>query len=123
MNGIVLDLSALSWSNGFATLLLATLYGAMRIQTAEKCSTEMQLRIVEKYKVTIVKSAAYRLKQMVESENFAKADLLSLRHIYSNGYKAPLFVLDQINAHLKNGNVHNRYGIAEKLIADKFFFF
>lgn len=110
-NGIVLGLSPLFSSTSLATLLLTTSYGVTRIQSAENYSVEMEFRIIEKYKVTLVKSHPCKLKEMLESKNLAKADLRSIRHIINNGYKSPLFVLEQIKAHLENGEVHNRYGI------------
>lgn len=111
VNGVILVFYPLSWISAVLNLVVSSLCGATRIQTTETFSIEMQLRIIEKYRVTYVENVPYDIKQILDSGLMAKTDLSSLKHMPTIGYKAPLSILKEFNALLPNGNIHNLYGM------------
>lgn len=115
-DGIIFIPSPISYSSAVSTLLLTTLNGATRIQTAQNVSIEMELRMIEKYKATFIKCLPYKLNQMLKSEHFAQADLSSVQHMFVEGYKAPSFILEQINERMENATIHNRYGMPDAMM-------
>lgn len=112
-NGVILVFYPLSWISAVLNLIVSTLCGATRVQTTESFSIDMQLRIIEKYKVTYVENVPYDVKLILESGKMATTDLSSLKHMPTIGYKAPLAILKEFNDKLPNGNIHNLYGMTE----------
>lgn len=134
-NGVVLIFHPLSWISAVLNLVVSSLCGATRIQTTEPFSIEMQLRIIERYRVTYVENVPYDVKLILESGKMEKSDLSSLKHMptigkycckstnklnriltsyyKSIGYKAPMSILEEFNSRLPNGNIHNLYGMTE----------
>lgn len=92
---------------------MGTINGATRIITTESFSPEMQLRIIEKYNVTVAYCSPFHLVSVLESGNISKVNLMSLRHMFVSGWKIPFSVLNEFNSFLPNGNVHNGYGLTE----------
>lgn len=113
VNGVCLIFYPLSWISAVLNLIVSSLCGATRILTTEAFSIEMQLRIIEKYKVTYVENVPYDIKLILESGMMEKTDLTSLKHMPTIGYKAPLAILKEFNDKLPNGNIHNLYGMTE----------
>lgn len=105
--------SSLYWLSGLVVLLKGTLCGATRIITTETYSPELQLRIVEQYKVTFALNAPHQLVLMMKCDQFAKTDLSSLKFQMVGGSKLPFHVQKEMNFNLPNGNVHNGYGMSE----------
>lgn len=112
-NGVVFTPTPLHWIVGILVLLNGTIYGAKRIITCEEFSAEMQLRIIEEYKVTFLDNVPYDLIEMLNSGLLPKTDVSSIRHVVVGGYKVPVSVLEEFNSYLPNGNVHNMYGLSE----------
>lgn len=112
-NGIAFNATTLYWNTGLFTLLLGTIGGTTRIITAEDFSVEMQLRIIEKYKATIVEDLSYNMLLMLKSDQLAKADLSSVKHYFAGGYKVPLSIAQEFNSYLPNGSVNTGYGLTE----------
>ncbi|XP_055297521.1 luciferin 4-monooxygenase-like [Sitodiplosis mosellana] len=113
VNDVMLCFSSLYWLSGLVILLKGTLCGATRIITTEAYSPELQLRIVEQYKVTFAMNAPYQLVLMMKSDQFTKTDLSSLKLQMVGGSKVPFHVQSEMNFNLSNGNVHVGYGMSE----------
>lgn len=112
-NGIVFNSSSLGWVSGLITLLASLICGSTRIQTAEEFTIEMQLRLIEKFKITYVKNVPAHLMQMLESDVLPNNDLSSLKHMSIIGYRAPMSIFEELNSHLPNACIHNAYGLSE----------
>lgn len=112
-NGIVFNATTLYWNTGLFSLLLGTIGGSTRIITAEIFSVELQLRIIEKYRATIVEDLSYHMVLMLKSEALAKTDLTSVKRYFAGGYKVPLSIIQEFNLHLPNGSVNTGYGLTE----------
>lgn len=112
-DGIVFNATNLYWNTGLFTLLLGTIGGTTRIITAEDFSVEMQLKLIEKYKVTIVEDLSYNMVLMLKSDLLAKADLSSVKHFFAGGFKVPYSITQEFNSYLPNGSVNTGYGLTE----------
>lgn len=112
-NGIAFNATTLYWNTGLFSLLLGTIGGTTRIITAEKFSIELQLRLIEKYKATIVEDLSYHMVLMLKSDQLAKTDLSSVKHYFAGGYKVPLSITQEFNLHLPSGSVNTGYGLTE----------
>lgn len=112
-NGIVFNATTLYWNTGLFSMLLGTIGGSTRIITAESFSVELQLRIIEKYKATIVEDLSYHMVLMLKSDALAKTDLSSVKRYFAGGYKVPLSITQEFNLHLPNGSVNTGYGLTE----------
>ncbi|XP_055297301.1 uncharacterized protein LOC129565940 [Sitodiplosis mosellana] len=110
---VVLCVGSLYWVSGIAILLRGTICGATRIITTEALSPELQLRLIEKYKVTTTANAPHQIVLMLKSDELAKADLSSLKSWFVGGSKVPFHVKTEMSSFLPNGNVHVGYGISE----------
>lgn len=78
-NDTMLCFSSLYWISGSVILLRGTLSGATRLITTEAFSPELQLRCIEKYKVTFTLNAPHQLVLMTKCERFAATNLSSVK--------------------------------------------
>lgn len=105
--------STIHWITALISLLVGTLNGSTRIITTEPFSIEMQLRLIETHKVTVVLGQEYHIIDILKSGLLAKADLSSVKHMIVAGGKIPFAMMKQMNSHLPNGSVNNGYGLTE----------
>lgn len=112
-NGIIFNPCPLYWISGLFTILVGTVSGTTRIITTEKFSAEMQLRLINDYRVTILQNDSYDILLMLKSGLLSTEALSSVRHVLGGGCKIPYQVLEQFNSYLSNGHVHNEYGSTE----------
>lgn len=112
-DAVVFNPSTLSWIIGVITVLMCTISGGKRIITCEEFCIEQQLRLINEYKITLIDNVPNDLIEMLKSGLLPRADLSSVRHVIVGGYKVPLAILEEFNALLPNGCVHNLYGMTE----------
>lgn len=93
--------------------MCGTLFGATRIITTEAFLPELQIRLIEQYKVTSVLNAPHQIVLMMKTDNFAKADLSSVKYLLVESDKISQIVKKEISHHLPNGAVIPCYGISE----------
>lgn len=112
-NGVTLSVGTVDNIAGLLPFLLSPIGGATRILTTEPFSIEMQHRMIEKYKLTVLENDSYELLLMLKSGLLARADLSSVRHMIVGGCKIPFAIRKEINSYLPNGNIHIDYGATE----------
>lgn len=110
---VAICFSSLYWLSGWAVLFMGMMSGATRIITTQTYSPELQLRLIEKYKVSFALNAPHHVVQMLKSERLQQTDLSSQKFQLVIGAKTPLHVQADFNAHLPNGKVHVSYGLSE----------
>lgn len=110
---VLLCFSSLYWLSGLIILLKGTLSGSTRIITTSPYSPELQLNLIEKYKVSFTLNAAHHLVLMMKNELFEKTDLSSLKFVVVGGSKVPFHVQTEMSYRLPNGNVYVGYGMSE----------
>lgn len=109
----MLCFSSLYCVSGVLTLMCGTLFGATRIITTEAFSPELQIRLIEQYKVTSVLNAPHQIVLMMKSDYFAKADFSSVKYLLVEGSKFSHEVKRKISHRLSNGSVIPCFGLSE----------
>lgn len=99
--------------SGLFTILMGTITGGTRIITTKEFTPEMQLRIIEDYKATIVENQSFYLLEMLKSGLLPQADLSSVKNLFVGGFKVPDSIMEEFNRYLPNGSVCNAYGLTE----------
>lgn len=110
---VLLCFSSLYWLSGLIILLRGALYGATRIITTETYTPELQLRLIEQYKITCTFNSPHQMVLMTKSERISKTDLSSIKIAIVGGSKVPYHVKTEISKYLPNGNANVGYGMSE----------
>lgn len=110
---ILLSFSSLYWFCGLYMLLKGTLNGATRITTAQEFTPELQLRLIEQYRVTYVNNPTTYMVATMKCARLRETNLSSVKTFLVGGSVVPLHVLDEMKSHLKNGDIWHRYGLSE----------
>lgn len=110
---VLLCFSSLYWLSGLLILLKSTFCGSTQIITTKIFAPDLQLHLIEKYKVTQTFNAPHHFVLMMKSANFSKTDLSSLKYALVGGAKVPLHVKNKMSYHLPNGSVTVGYGMSE----------
>lgn len=109
----MLYLNTLDWISGIYILIQGTLCGALRIITTEDFSPELQLHLIEKYKVTFTYNPPQYLLLMLKHENIDKTNLSSMRVLMCGGGRLPPHIRIGMEKHIQNGFVYIDYGSSE----------
>lgn len=110
---IMLCFSQLYWQTGVMTLIAGTLFGATRLITTQRFSTELAFRLIPQYKVSFIINAVYQLASMLRCDQIDIVDLTSLKNYCVGGSKVPFGLATQFNKHFPNGNAHIIIGMTE----------
>lgn len=105
----MLCFDALHRFSGLATLLRATLYGATRIITTEQFTPDLQLRLIEKYKVSFTLNTSIEIALMVKCDQFHLTDLSSIKYALVTGGPIPLRMKNSFSERFHQGNIHTGY--------------
>lgn len=109
----MLCFSSLHRFSGLATLFRATLYGATRIITTEHFTHDLQLSLIEKYKVTFTFNTPIEIALMAKCNRFNQSDLTSLKYVLVSGGPIPLRIKNAFSQRLHEANVHTGYELSE----------
>lgn len=112
-NYVMLSFSSLFWASGVIALLGGTLVGATRIITTDTFSPELQIRLIEKYKVTYTMNAPHQILLMLKCDRFNSADFSSVKYMLVGGSQLPSHIKTDMQARLPNGFVYSAYGLSE----------
>lgn len=94
-------------------LLLGTLNGATRIITKEPFSPELQLHLIEKYRITFTFNATHHLALVEKCDRIHKSDLSSWRIAEVVGSKVPFHVKTELSKCIPKANITVAYGMSE----------
>lgn len=109
----MLCLSTIYWMSGLDILIKGTVGGSTRIIHKEDFSPELQLRLIEKYKVTLTVNAAHQIVLMSKCVDLTTRDLSSLIYVIAAGGRVPFEVLTRWHQYLRSGGVFVNYGLCE----------
>lgn len=112
-NDVMFCFSSLYWLSGFGTLIATTIRGATRIITTESFSPELLLRIVEKYKVTVVLSSPTYVALLLQNERLRQSSLSSIKRYWCGGSFVAKELCEELNKYLINGTIQVAYGMTE----------
>lgn len=100
-------------SSGFLYVLFATTTGAARLITTDHFTPELELDLIEKYKVTFVSNSSFYTQKVIKCPRFNDADLSSIKLWSLGGMFFSSQMKTALSARLKNGHVAVNYGMSE----------
>lgn len=98
---------------GVRSLLHGTLVGAKRLITIDKATPKLQLKLIERHKVTCILNTVFQTIEICQCEDLKTADLSSLRYYFVAGDSIQQNVAIHLNNYLPNGHVNVLYGLSE----------
>ncbi|KAJ6644317.1 4-coumarate-CoA ligase 1, partial [Pseudolycoriella hygida] len=101
------------WISGLYISVLSVIHGATAVTTNKKFSAELQLRLVEQYKVTFLMNSPQYLVMMLKNEAIKTTDLSSVKCYFVGGNRVPAGAPAEINKYLPNGRMYTGYGLTE----------
>lgn len=110
---VLLCMSTLDWWSGIFTLLLGTISGSKRIITKQRFSPEVQLRLIEQYKATLMLNVTHQMIFMLRCEKIQNTDLKSIKVFIVGGTKVPNRAAIEFSKYLPNGQIRIGYGLSE----------
>lgn len=109
----MLCFSSLHRFSGLATLLRGTLYGATRIITTELFTPDLQLKLIETYKVTFAFNTPIGIALMVKCDRFHQSDLSSLKYVLVSGGPINQRIKHAFDQRLHQGSIHTGYVVSD----------
>lgn len=113
MNDVVFCFVSLYGIGGWVMLLNGTMYGATRIITTKSFDADLQLSLIEKYKVTYSYNPPFQLALMMKSDRLHRTNLSSLKHQLTGGAKIPVHLKKEVMSKFKNALFYTVYGLSE----------
>lgn len=113
VNNITLCFTSIYAISGIWMLFRGIFSGATRIITKKTFAPELQLCLIEKYKVMMTMNAPYQLVSLMKCDRFLKSDLSSYRMAWVGGANVPLHIQIEMKKCLPNVSVVNSYGMCE----------
>lgn len=101
------------WISGLFMFILSAIHGSTAIVTSKKFSADLQLSLVEKYKISFLMNSPQHLVMMLKSEHIKTADLSSIKCYFVGGNRIPIGAPAEINKYLPNGKMCTGYGLTE----------
>lgn len=91
----------------------SSIRGSTAVITKRKFSVDLQLRLVEQYKISFLMNSPHHLVMMLKSENLKTSDLSSIKCYFVGGNRMPIGAPVEINKYLSNGRLCTAYGLTE----------
>lgn len=110
---VIFSCDSIYWNVGFKPIVNSIYHGAVRIISSKPFSPELQLRIIDKYKITVLFNTPYIIAACLKSAWIHKYDLSSVKRIYFYGAKLPNTLVPDINHYLPNADLVVIYGLTE----------
>ncbi len=89
------------------------IHGATAVITNKKLSADLQIRLVEQYKISFLNNSPQHLMMMLKSEAIKTANLSSLKCYWVGGNRIAVGAPAEINKYLPNGKMCTAYGMTE----------
>lgn len=116
---IIFTCDSIYWTVGLKPIFNSIHHGATRIITSKPFSPELQLRITEKYRVTVMYITPSAMAACLKSDFIDKFDFSSVKRIIFYGAKLPNSLVAHINRYFQNADLMILYGSTETgLITD-----
>lgn len=101
------------WTVGFMPIFDSIFYGATRIITTKSFTPEHQLRIIEKYRCTVLYNTPATMATCLKSDFIGKLDFSCIKRIIFYGAKVPNSLVADINRYFRNADLLLMYGSTE----------
>lgn len=112
-NSIVFSFDSIYWTVGIKPIIDCIHSGATRLITTRAFSPELQLKMIEEHKISILYIPPFNLIPCLKSDVINKTDLLSMRTIYFYGCKLTPTLIPIVNQYFPNTDCVSWYGMTE----------
>lgn len=110
---VLFSCDTIYWTVGFKPIMNAIYHGGTRIITSEPFTPALQLRMIEKYQVTILYNTPFIMAACVKSDSIHKFNVSSVKRIIFYGSKVPNPLIADIHQHFPNSDLYICYGLTE----------
>lgn len=110
---VLFSCDAIYWSVGFKPIMNSIYHGVVRVISSKPFTPELQLSIIEKYKVTVLFNTPSIMAACLKSDFIRKLDLSSVKRIIFYGSKVPNTLFDSIKLYFPNADLLIMYGLTE----------
>lgn len=101
------------WISGLYIIILGIMHGSTAVITSKKFSVDLQIRLVERYRVTFLMNSPQHVVMMLKSKAIRTADLSSIKCYFVGGNHIASTLPSEINKYLTNGKMCIGYGQTE----------
>ncbi|KAJ6632792.1 4-coumarate-CoA ligase 1 [Pseudolycoriella hygida] len=105
--------STIYWLGAWFFLLTATFRGATRLITRKSFSPDLELDLIEKYKINVVLNTPHQLSMLLKFDRIYKSDLSTIKMMIVSGTKLLIDIKSKMKNLLRNGTICNAYGMSE----------
>lgn len=113
VNEKMFTFAPLQWISSLVILISGTISGSTRIITTAEFSPELQLYLIEKFKITHLSSVARYTAMMIKNDRFHKTDFSSIKSLISGSSIVSLHLKNAVQQALSNGYVYVGWGMSE----------
>lgn len=110
---VIFSIDTIYWTIGFGPIFNSIYNGVVRIISSQHFSPELQLELVEKYKVTDLLNIPYVMTACIKSDAIQTANLSSVKRILFYGGRLPHTLVTDIKRYFANAELFNLYGLTE----------
>lgn len=111
-DNIVFSFDSIFWTVGVEQFIEATINGATRILTAKPPDSNLQLQLIEKYRITIMYNTPPVLITLLKNDQTHKTNVSSVKTIYMCGSKTSDLIAE-ISQFFPRANYVTWYGMSE----------
>lgn len=112
-DSVVLDDRVICFNIAAVLIMVSVYSGATRILTAEPLTAPIQLKLIERYKMNVIKPLVGNLVACLKYLRTHKFDLSSVRYVRASSGKLFLNYVGDIKHHFPNAKIVESYGLSE----------
>lgn len=112
-NTVLFSCDTIYWTVGCRPIFNSIYNGFVRILSSKAFAPDLQLEIIEKYKVTNLSNTPFILTACLKNDAIQKANLSSVKRILCYGGILPHTLVTDIKRHFPNAELVNLYGLTE----------
>lgn len=110
---VLFSCDAIYWSVGFKPIMNSIYHGVLRIISSKPFTPELQLKIIEKYKVTVLFNTPSIMAACLKSDFIRTLDFSCVKRIIFYGSKVPNTLFADIKQYFSNADLLIMYGLTE----------
>lgn len=112
-DNILLCFEEIFWTAGVKPLIDTIHNGMTRILTSKSFTPELQLKLIEKYSVTVLYNPALSMVGCLKSSHIHNTNVSSVQAIFFYGCKIPNNLVSEVNRYFPNALLLSCYGLTE----------
>lgn len=114
-DSVLLTFESIYWTSGINPIVsvMQNSSGIKRIITAKPFSPELQLKLIEKYKISALCNSPSKLIACVKNDGIKQMKLLSVKDIMLYGNKVPCNLVNEAIQYFPNAKFRSLYGMTE----------